>query len=53
MWLIRIVGTFVFTQIVSFGLIGAWACMIAHNLAMFCMFAFYYVSGRWNSLREE
>jgi len=53
MWLIRIVGTFVCTQIFSFGLVGAWACMIAHNLAMFCMFLFYYVSGRWNPLRRE
>ncbi|MBQ8311019.1 MAG: MATE family efflux transporter [Clostridia bacterium] len=53
MWLIRIVGTFVCTQIFSFGLVGAWACMIAHNLVMFCMFAFYYVSGRWNPLQRE
>jgi putative MATE family efflux protein len=53
MWLIRIVGTFVFTQIFDFGLVGAWACMIAHNLALFCMFAAYYVSGRFNPLRKK
>ena len=53
MWVIRIVGTFVFTQIFDFGLVGAWACMIAHNLAMFCMFATYYLSGRWNPMRSK
>ena len=53
MWLIRIVGTFIFTQIFHFGLVGAWACMIAHNLAMFAMFSFYYVSGRWNPMRKN
>jgi len=50
MWAIRIVGTFVCTQMLDMGLIAAWACMIAHNLAMFCMFSFYYLSGRWNPL---
>lgn len=53
MWAIRIVGTFIFTQIFSFGLIGAWGCMIAHNLALFGMFLFYYLSGRWNPLRRQ
>lgn len=51
MWVIRIVGTFIFTQIFAFGLVGAWACMIAHNLALFCTFAFYYFSGRFNPMR--
>ena len=53
MWAIRIVGTFIFTQIFDFGLVGAWACMIAHNLALFCMFAIYYVSGRFNPMRQK
>lgn len=53
MWGIRIVGTFIFTQIFDFGLVGAWACMIAHNLALFCMFAAYYASGRFNPLRKS
>jgi putative MATE family efflux protein len=53
MWAIRIVGMFIFTQILSFGLIGAWGCMIAHNLALFGMFLFYYLSGRWNPLRRK
>jgi putative MATE family efflux protein len=53
MWGIRIVGTFVFTQILDFGLVGAWACMIAHNLALFCMFAVYYASGRFDPLKQK
>ena len=52
MWGIRIVGTFVCTQVLGMGLVSAWACMIAHNLAMFCMFSFYYFSGRWNPLKK-
>ena len=35
MWGIRIVGTFVCTQLLDFGLISAWACMISHNLLLF------------------
>ena len=53
MWGIRIVGTFICTQMLGMGLVAAWACMIAHNLAMFGMFSVYYVSGRWNPLRRE
>jgi putative MATE family efflux protein len=53
MWGIRIVGTFIFTQILDFGLVGAWACMIAHNLVLFCMFAAYYASGRFNPFRRS
>ena len=52
MWGIRIVGTFICTQIFDFGLVGAWACMIAHNLALFSMFAVYYISGRFNPFRR-
>ncbi|MBP3294254.1 MAG: MATE family efflux transporter, partial [Clostridia bacterium] len=32
MWGVRIVGTFLCTQVLTFGLVSAWACMIAHNL---------------------
>jgi len=53
MWCIRIVGTFIFTQIFNLGLVGAWACMIAHNLALFFMFAYYYVSGRFDPMRRK
>ena len=37
MWAVRIAGTFVFTQLLGFGLISAWACMIAHNMTMFLL----------------
>lgn len=53
MWVIRIVGTFIVTQIFDFGLVGAWACMITHNLALFAVFAFYYASGRFNPMRPK
>ncbi len=53
MWGIRIVGTFLCTQILAYGLVSAWACMILHNLMMFGMFTAYYLSGRWNPLKQK
>ncbi len=50
MWLIRIVCTFICIRFLSFGLISAWACMIAHNLMLCAVFLIYYASGRWNPL---
>lgn len=47
MWGIRIVGTFVCTQLLGMGLISAWACMIAHNVFLFFMFLIVYVRGTW------
>ena len=47
MWCVRILGTFILTQICSYGLISAWACMILHNLVLFFVFAIYYISGRY------
>lgn len=47
MWGVRIVGTFLCTQICGMGLISAWACMITHNLMLFCLFLLWYLSGRW------
>ncbi len=52
MWGVRIVGTFVCTQMLGFGLRAAWGCMICHNLLLFAMYAVYYARGRWNPLRE-
>ena len=52
MWGVRIVGTFVCTQMLGFGLRAAWGCMIGHNLLLFAMYAVYYARGRWNPLRE-
>lgn len=53
MWLIRIVGTFICTQLLGMGLISAWACMIAHNMLLFVLFLIVYVRGSWNPLRIE
>ena len=53
MWAIRIVGTFICTQMLGMGLVSAWACMILHNMLLFTMFAAYYISGRWNPLRVK
>jgi putative MATE family efflux protein len=52
MWGIRIVGTFICTQLLRFGLISAWACMIAHNLLIFGLFFYCYVSKKWNPLER-
>lgn len=53
MWGIRIVGTFITTQLLGFNLVAAWACMILHNLFLFAMFLFYYVTGKWNPLHQK
>lgn len=50
MWLVRIVGTFICTQLLNFGLVSAWACMIAHNLLIFALFMRCYLRGTWNPL---
>lgn len=53
MWCIRIVGTFICTRFLGMGLISAWACMIAHNMALFVFFLITYVRGTWNPLRTD
>ena len=53
MWGIRIIGTFICTQLLGMGLISAWACMIAHNLLLFVMFLVYYRTGRWNPMNQK
>ena len=50
MWGVRIVGTFLCTQILGMGLVSAWACMIAHNLLLFVLFLICYLRGKWNPL---
>lgn len=52
MWGVRIVGTFICTQLFSFGLVSAWGCMILHNLMLFAVFYIYYLIGRWNPLNK-
>ncbi len=53
MWVIRIVGTFICTQLLGMGLISAWACMIAHNMLLFVLFLIVYVRGSWNPLMDK
>lgn len=53
MWGVRILGTFICTQLMGLGLVSAWGCMIAHNLLLFSLFTAYYLSGRWNPLRQK
>ena len=53
MWGVRIVGTFLCTQLLGFGLIAAWACMIAHNMLLFVLFLYCYLTRKWNPLERE
>ena len=53
MWGIRIIGTYICTQLLHFGLVSAWGCMIGHNLLLFALFLYTYVSGKWNPLVER
>ncbi|MBR2029241.1 MAG: MATE family efflux transporter [Oscillospiraceae bacterium] len=53
MWGVRIVGTFICTQLFGLGLVSAWACMIAHNLFVFVLYMFCYIKGKWNPLKED
>ena len=52
MWGVRIVGTFICTQLLGMGLVSAWACMISHNLLLFLLFVIHYFSGKWNPLHQ-
>ncbi len=45
MWGIRILGTFICVSLLGMGLVSAWACMIANNMALFLLFAIYYRTG--------
>jgi len=53
MWGVRIVGTFLCTQLWGMGLVAAWACMILHNLLLFTLYTVRYVSSRWNPLNKN
>ncbi len=52
MWGIRIVGTFLCTQLLGMGLVSAWACMIAHNMLLFAAFLICYHTGKWNPMNR-
>lgn len=51
MWGIRIVGTYICTQILGLGLVAAWGCMIAHNMLLFLLFSGSFLRGQW--IRKE
>jgi putative MATE family efflux protein len=53
MWGIRIVGTFICTQLLGMGLISAWGCMIGHNMLLFGMFLVCYLTGKWNPMHKK
>lgn len=42
MWGVRIVGTFICTQIAGLGLVSAWGCMIGNNMLLLVLFRIYY-----------
>lgn len=52
MWAIRILGTFICTQLLGYGLISAWFCMILHNVLLFVMFTVHYFKCS-KDIREE
>lgn len=52
MWCVRILGTFICTQLLDMGLVAAWACMIAHNVLLFVLYMICYVRGKWNPLND-
>lgn len=47
MWCVRIVGTFICTQMLGYGLVAAWGCMIGHNVLLFVLFVIHYATGKW------
>ncbi len=53
MWAIRVVGTYLCTQVLGLGLTAAWGCMIAHNMLLFVLYLSSYLSGRWNPLEDR
>ena len=53
MWGIRIVGTFLCTQLLHMTLVSAWACMILHNLLICILYCICYIRRRWNPLEVE
>ena len=52
MWCVRIIGTFICTQLLGMGLVSAWACMIGHNLLIFALYMVSYVKGTWNPMNQ-
>lgn len=53
MWGVRILGTWICTVPLHFGLEAAWGCMIGHNVLLFLLFGAYYLRGNWNPLKTQ
>ena len=53
MWCVRILGTYLCTRHLGLGLTSAWGCMIGHNMLLFLLFGFWFVTGRWNALENK
>ncbi len=53
MWAVRILGTFITTQLLHYGLVAAWGCMIGHNILLFFLFGYQYLSGKWNPIYDK
>lgn len=53
MWGVRIVGTYICTNLLLLGLEAAWGCMIAHNLLLFVLFVVHYKKGAWNPFESH
>lgn len=52
MWAVRIGGTFVCIVLLGYGLVSAWACMIAHNMSLFLLLSVIFLRGTWNPLER-
>lgn len=52
MWGVRIVGTFICTQLLDMTLVAAWGCMIGHNMLLFVLYLICYTTGAWNPLKN-
>ncbi len=52
MWGVRIVCTFICVTFFEGTLVSAWGCMIAHNMLLFAMFLIYYLSNKWNPIKN-
>ena len=50
MWCIRILGAMICIRFLEMGLVSAWACMIAHNMLLFCFYLATFVRGSWSPL---
>lgn len=53
MWCVHILGAMICIRFLEMGLVSAWACMIAHNMLLFCLYLVTFIRGSWNPLNAE